>query len=45
MSDTDKYEEVRVLADGSTTDDRWATKEELIAEVKRLRELIKQMEE
>ena len=40
MIDTDKYEEVRVLADGSTTDGRWATIEELIAEVKRLREAL-----
>ena len=38
MIDTDKYEEIRVLEDGSTTDGRWATTKELIAEVKRLRE-------
>ena len=36
MKDTDKYEEIRVLEDGSTTDGRWATTKELIAEVKRL---------
>tara|TARA_B100000214_G_C23795690_1_gene547939 strand:+ start:543 stop:743 length:201 start_codon:yes stop_codon:yes gene_type:complete len=41
MIDTDKYEEIRVLADGSTTDGRWATTKELIAEVKRLREQFK----
>ena len=41
MIDTDKYEEIRVLEDGSTTDGRWATTKELIAEVKRLREQFK----
>ena len=40
MKKTDKYEGVKVLADGSTTDGRWATTKELIAEVKRLRKTI-----
>ena len=40
MIDTDKYEEIRVLEDGSTTDGRWATTKELIAEVKRLRKTL-----